>query len=187
MQNFTLTTGFNPLKTAFNLANFLGTNGGFAKFGLQLLPNAITSVNGKPQLFNGMGLFKAMQPANKTIVCPKTNTPYPNNYGHRAQILWACVNGLPTQYVGKGAKQMPKNGIAPITIIPTNTNKVVPLSHIQLMHAVSGSSILANQTSTQATNQNAVASILNGAVSFTKNSNSSLGTCFAKIVPLATK
>ena len=183
MQNLTFT---NPNKAKPHLTGqayltFLNTNGGINNFGLQLLPSAIT----KNGLFGGGTLTSLLNPTNR--ICNANGLPMPNGYGHASQILWACVNGLPKQALNNGTLvKLPKQGLAPITTVPSNTNKIVPLAHIQHIHRASGSCILRNTgTNATATPNNMVLALLNGSKSLKATAkNITLGVPMAKLVQL---
>ncbi len=187
MQNKTKLTFTNPNPNKPHLTGqayitFLNTNGGINKFGLQLTSNAIT----KNGLFGGGTLTTLLNPTNR--ICNANGLPMPNGYGHASQILWACVNGLPQQAINNGKLvKLPKQGLAPITTVPTNTNKVVPLAHIQHLHRASGSCILRNTATTAtATPNNMVLALLNGSKSLKATAkNITLGVPMAKLVALA--
>ena len=183
----------NPLTVVTQISAFIGANG-MANVGVQILPSAISKANGKSVLFGGSttkgSLWGAMQPQSNYLnfagtvkVCNANGQPYPNGYTHRGQILWACVNGLPSKYLGANAMPIPKQGVAPITTIPT-TPQIIPLSQVQLISKVSGASILANATTQTHCNQNVLAGLINGAFSYTKTANNTLGTCFAQLVTM---
>ena len=157
--------GANGAKANINVAAmvaFINANGGLGNVALQLAPNALT--NGV--MFGGGAMWRAMQP-NKQ-----------GHIGHRGRILWACVNGLPTHTVN-GITVPNYAGV--MCKAPAKLGKPVLLSTIQAAHLPSGSSVFANANSA-ATNQNAVAAILNGGFNLSAQTANTYGTAFGKLV-----
>tara|TARA_R100001082_G_C4357620_1_gene157693 strand:- start:250 stop:798 length:549 start_codon:yes stop_codon:yes gene_type:complete len=181
MQNNT--TIFNPTVTVknansqcANMVAFINANGGLGKWALQLQPTALNNgalfggINAKGSLWHGMAKCQN------------------NNPNWRGLILWACVNGvngkLPTNAKGgfKGACNQQQLAKFISTSIPTKIGSPVPLTTINNVHAISGSSVLSVGTATHC-NQNAVGALFVGAFSYIFKHT--YGTSFAKLVPIA--
>ena len=179
----TTTTVYNPtvnVKNAnsqcVNMVAFINANGGMGKWALQLNSQALNNgalfggINAKGSLWHGMAKCQN------------------NNPNWRGLILWACVNGvngtLPTNAKGgyKGACTVQQLAKLINTSIPLTTPKAVPLTLINKVHAISGSSVLSVGTATHC-NQNAVGALFTGAFSYILKHT--YGTSFAQLVPLA--
>ena len=179
----TTTTVYNPtvnVKNAnsqcANMVAFINANGGMGKWALQLNSQALNKgalfggINAKGSLWHGMAKCQN------------------NNPNWRGLILWACVNGvngtLPTNAKGgyKGACTVQQLAKLINTSIPLTTPKAVPLTLINKVHAISGSSVLSDGTATHC-NQNAVGALFTGAFSYILKHT--YGTSFAQLVPLA--
>jgi len=173
--------GFTMVKTtkqaaqAFNGANgasapvnvaamvaFIKANG-IGNVGLQLTPAALA--NGV--LFGGGAMWRAMQPNKAGVISA------------RGVILWACVNGVPTHTL-QGVQAYNPKGI--ICKVPTAIGKPVPLAAIQAAHQHWQASVYANANSSGATNQNAVAALLNGGFNYSAQTAATYGTAFASLV-----
>ena len=159
--------GANGIKqpvSAQAMVTFINANGGQANLALQLNANAIN----KGVLFGGGKLWSAMQVSAKT-----------NAISKRGQILWACVNGLPT------GQAITKANIAKLinTNVPTSF-KPIPLTQIQQAHAVYGSGITHNTSVTAGgtANQNALLAILNGGFGISNQTVSTYGNAYGTIV-----
>ena len=157
---------FNVANGAANATNvaamvaFINANG-LGNVALQLTPNALA--NGT--LFGGGALWRVMQPKKTGVVSA------------RGLILWACVNGVP-QHTVKGVQCYNVAGIN--TKLPTKLAPV-PLAAIQAAHQHWAASVFANANSA-ATNQNAVAAILNGGFNLSSQTANTYGTAFGKLV-----
>ena len=176
-------TVYNPTVTVknantqcTNMVAFINANGGMGKWALQLNSQALNNgalfggINAKGSLWHGMAKCQN------------------NNPNWRGLILWACVNGvngtLPTNAKGgyKGACTVQQLAKLINTSIPLTTPKAVPLTLINKVHAISGSSVLSVGTATHC-NQNAVGALFTGAFSYILKHT--YGTSFAQLVPLA--
>lgn len=187
MQNLTFTNPHanqvkkqNLVGTAY--ATFINTNGGIAKFGVQLLPNAI----GKNNVMFGGGTLATVLKPQQNKVCNANGVAFGGGYGHASQMLWAIVNGLPKQALNNGTLvKQPKHGFTPITTIP-KTPVTVPLAHIQYVHKNSGSCINSfTQPDVTGFKTNLLLAVLCGSKSLTPSAkNHTLGTPFAKLVSL---
>ena len=159
--------GANGIKqpvSAQAMVTFINANGGEANLALLLNANAVK--NGV--LFGGGKLWQTMQVSAKT-----------NAISKRGQILWACVNGLPS------GQAVTKANLAKLinTNVPTSF-KPIPLTQIQQAHKVYGSGVF-NNTSVPAggtCNQNAVLAILNGGFSHSNQTLSTYGNSYGTIV-----
>ena len=159
-----------------NMVAFINAKGGMGKWALQLNSQALNNgalfggINAKGSLWHGMAKCQN------------------NNPNWRGLILWACVNGvngtLPTNAKGgyKGACTVQQLAKLINTSIPLTTPKAVPLTLINKVHAISGSSVLSVGTATHC-NQNAVGALFTGAFSYILKHT--YGTSFAQLVPLA--
>lgn len=145
---------------AFIKANGLGN------VALQLNPAALA--NGT--LFGGGAMWRAMQPNAKT-----------GKVSARGLILWACVNGVPTTT---------KNGVTVFnvpkisTATPAQLGNPVPLAAIQAAHQHWAASVFANANAAAggATNQNALAAVLNGGFNHSQQTAATYGTAYGKLV-----
>ena len=91
-------------------------------------------------------------------------------------ILWACVNGANINAINKvGKTTCPKAHAKLVNMQVPTVAKPIPLTQIQAIHQLSGSSVLANANSASAT--------LIG--SFSYLAKGTYGTNFATLVPLA--
>tara|TARA_R100001086_G_scaffold204831_1_gene120711 strand:- start:3324 stop:3848 length:525 start_codon:yes stop_codon:yes gene_type:complete len=159
--------GANGIKqpvSALAMVAFINANGGQANLALLLNANAVN----KGVLFGGGKLWQAMQLNAKT-----------NAISARGQILWACVNGLPT------GQAITKANIAKLvnTNVPTSF-KPIPLTQIQQAHAVYGAGITHNTSVTAGgtANQNALLAILNGGFGISNQTVSTYGNAYGSIV-----
>ena len=158
-----------------NMVAFINANGGISKWALQLNKNAFSAngtlfggVNTKGSLWQPM--LKAQQTQNSVA----------------GAILWACVNGANITALQNAPKKVtcPKATLKYVngTTIP-KVAKPIPLSQIQAVSQLSGSSILANGGSANGCRQNALSAILIG--SFSYIAKHTYGTNFGTLVPVA--
>ena len=165
----------NAHQLCANLVAFINANGGVHKWALQLNKNAFTANN---TLFGGVN-------AKGTLWQPMLKAQQTNNSVAGA-ILWACVNGANVTALSNAPKQVtcPKATLKYVngTTIP-KVAKPIPLSQIQAVSQLSGSSILANSGSANGCRQNALSAILIG--SFSYIAKHTYGTNFGTLVPLA--
>ena len=159
--------GANGAKDAVSvaaMAAFIKANG-LGNVALQLTPAALT--NGT--LFGGGAMWRTMQP-NKA-----------GNISARGLILWACVNGVPTTTAnGVTVYNVP----AISTKLPATIGKPVPLAAIQAAHQHWAASVFANVNAAAgtATNQNAVAAVLNGGFNYSAQTANTYGTAYGNLV-----
>ena len=156
-----------------NMVAFINANGGVHKWGLQLNKNAFTAngtlfggVNSKGTLWQPM--VKAQQTQNSVA----------------GAILWACVNGVNQQAITKlkGKTTCPKVHATLVNMVVPSQAKIIPLSQIQAISQLSGSSILANANSQNGCRQNALGAVLMG--SFSYLAKHTYGTNFRTLVAL---
>ena len=156
-----------------NMVAFINANGGVHKWGLQLNKNAFTAngtlfggVNSKGTLWQPM--VKAQQTQNSVA----------------GAILWACVNGVNQQAISKlqGKTTCPKAHAKLVNMVVPSQAKIIPLSQIQAISQLSGSSILANANSQNGCRQNALGAVLIG--SFSYLAKHTYGTNFGTLVAL---
>jgi hypothetical protein len=174
---FTNVTSAVTQKNAHQVANqmvaFINANGGVAKWALLLNKNAFTAnntlfggVNSKGYLWQPM--LKAQQTQNSVA----------------GAILWACVNGANINAINKvGKTTCPKAHAKLVNMQVPTVAKPIPLTQIQAIHQLSGSSVLANGNSQQGCRQNALCATLIGSFSYLPKAT--MGTNFATLVPLA--
>ena len=157
-----------------NMVAFINANGGISKWALQLNKNAFSAngtlfggVNTKGSLWQPM--LKAQQTQNSVA----------------GAILWACVNGVNQQAISKlkGKTTCPKVHATLVSMVVPSKAKIVPLSQIQQISQLSGSSILANANSATGCRQNALGAVLIG--SFSYLAKNTYGTNFGTLVPNA--
>ena len=158
-----------------NMVAFINANGGIHKWALQLNKNAFTPNN---TLFGGVN-------AKGTLWQPMLKAQQTNNSVAGA-ILWCCVNGANVTALANAPKKVtcPKATLKYVngTTIP-KVAKPIPLSQIQAVSQLSGSSILANSGSANGCRQNALSAILIG--SFSYIAKHTYGTNFGTLVPVA--
>ena len=156
-----------------SLVAFINANGGIHKWGLQLNKNAFTANN---TLFGGVN-------AKGTLWQPMLKAQQTQNSVAGA-ILWACVNGINQQAITKlkGKTTCPKVHAKLVSMVVPSQAKIIPLSQIQAISQLSGSSILANANSQNGCRQNALGAVLIG--SFSYLAKNTYGTNFGTLVAL---